>query len=108
MEAEITTRGQNGGSLRKGSLDNGMQLILKESRTAPVASFWIFYRVGSRNEMPGITGISHWVEHMLFKGTEKYPQGAFDKAVGARGRGLQRHDLAGLDNLFRDLSGGAD
>ncbi|MCY4091581.1 MAG: pitrilysin family protein [Caldilineaceae bacterium] len=85
MEAEITTRGQNGGSLRKGSLDNGMQLILKESRTAPVASFWIFYRVGSRNEMPGITGISHWVEHMLFKGTEKYPQGAFDKAVARAG-----------------------
>lgn len=85
MEAESKVGTPNGGSVNKGCLDNGMQLILKESRMAPVASFWIFYRVGSRNEMPGTTGISHWVEHMLFKGTEKYPQGAFDKAVARAG-----------------------
>ena len=67
------------------SLDNGLQVILKNSHSAPVASFWIFYRVGSRNEGPGLTGISHWVEHMLFKGTERYPHGAFDKAVARAG-----------------------
>ena len=54
---------------------------------APVASFWLWYRVGSRNETPGLTGLSHWVEHMLFKGTEAYPRGEFDKAV-SRGRRL--------------------
>ena len=85
MEAESKVGTPNGGSVNKRCLDNGMQLILKESHMAPVASFWIFYRVGSRNEMPGTTGISHWVEHMLFKGTEKYPQGAFDKAVARAG-----------------------
>lgn len=85
MEAESKAGAQNGDSVNKRCLDNGMQLILKESHMAPVASFWIFYRVGSRNEMPGTTGISHWVEHMLFKGTEKYPQGAFDKAVARAG-----------------------
>jgi len=85
MEADSTARAQNGGRVDKRSLDNGMQLILKESHLAPVASFWIFYRVGSRNETPGTTGISHWVEHMLFKGTERYPQGAFDKAVARAG-----------------------
>jgi zinc protease len=52
---------------------------------APVASFWVWYRVGSRNERAGITGISHWVEHMLFKGTPTYPQGEFDKAVSREG-----------------------
>ncbi|MCB0082768.1 MAG: insulinase family protein, partial [Caldilineaceae bacterium] len=52
---------------------------------APVASFWIYYRVGSRNELPGSTGISHWVEHMLFKGTAKFPSGEFDKAVSRAG-----------------------
>ncbi len=52
---------------------------------APVASFWIFYRVGSRNELPGTTGLSHWVEHMLFKGTEAYPRGEFDKAISRAG-----------------------
>ncbi len=69
------------------TFDNGLQVLVQESRVAPVASFWIFYRVGSRNEPPGLTGISHWVEHMLFKGTERYPQGEFDKAV-ARAGGL--------------------
>ncbi len=67
------------------TLDNGLQVIVKEIHSAPVASFWIYYRVGSRNERPGLTGISHWVEHMLFKGTERYPRGEFDKAVSRAG-----------------------
>ena len=85
MGADSTARTRNGASMRKTRLDNGLQLLLKESHLAPVASFWIFYRVGSRNEMTGATGISHWVEHMLFKGTDRYPQGAFDKAVARAG-----------------------
>ena len=67
------------------SLSNGLPVLIKESHVAPVASFWIFYRVGSRNEIPGYTGISHWVEHMLFKGTERFPSGEFDKAVARAG-----------------------
>jgi zinc protease len=59
--------------------------VLHPSRRAPVASFWLFYRVGSRNETPGHTGISHWVEHMLFKGTPSFPRGEFDKAVARAG-----------------------
>jgi zinc protease len=66
-------------------LANGLQVVLKPSRVAPVASFWVWYRVGSRNEGPGLTGVSHWVEHMLFKGTERYPRGEFDKAVARAG-----------------------
>ncbi len=77
---------QSGSSaLSKTCLDNGLEIVLKESHLAPVASFWIFYRVGSRNEKTGTTGISHWVEHMLFKGTDRYPQGSFDKAVARAG-----------------------
>ena len=66
-------------------LSNGLPVLIKESHAAPVASFWIFYRVGSRNELPGITGISHWVEHMLFKGSERFPRGEFDKAIARAG-----------------------
>jgi zinc protease len=66
-------------------LENGLQVILQPSRAAPVASFWLWYRVGSRNEVPGLTGLSHWVEHMLFKGTPQYPRGEFDKAVSRAG-----------------------
>ncbi len=72
-------------SLIQTTLDNGLQVIARPSRRAPVASFWVFYRVGSRIETPGCTGASHWVEHMLFKGTPRYPRGEFDKAVARAG-----------------------
>lgn len=70
---------------RRVVLENGLTVLLREMRHAPVASFWVWYRVGSRNERSGITGISHWVEHMLFKGTPSFPQGEFDKAVARDG-----------------------
>lgn len=67
------------------TLDNGLQVLIQEMHHAPVASFWVWYRVGSRNERPGITGASHWVEHMLFRGTERFPGGAVHKLVAREG-----------------------
>ncbi len=72
-------------SVFKTRLDNGLTVLLKEVHTAPVASFWIWYRVGSGREHLGITGISHWVEHMLFKGTPRWPKGTADKAISREG-----------------------
>lgn len=69
----------------KTTLDNGLTVVLKEMHHAPVTSFWVWYRVGSRNEKPGITGASHWVEHMMFKGTEQFPAGTLDGAVSREG-----------------------
>lgn len=69
----------------KTARENGLTVLLKEVHTAPVASFWIWYRVGSGREHVGITGISHWVEHMLFKGTPRWPKGTADKAVSREG-----------------------
>ncbi len=66
-------------------LKNGMVILLKEQHHAPVISWWVLYRVGSRNEPTGITGISHWVEHMMFKGTETFPAGSLDKAIDRLG-----------------------
>lgn len=59
--------------MRVHTLANGLTVVLHEHHTAPVATFWVWYRVGSRNETPGLTGISHWVEHMMFKGTRTHP-----------------------------------
>ncbi|HEY80266.1 MAG TPA: insulinase family protein, partial [Caldilineae bacterium] len=67
------------------TLSNGLTVILAERRATPAASFWLWYRVGSRNEQPGLTGISHWVEHMLFKGTASHPQGDFDRMIQREG-----------------------
>ena len=69
----------------KSRLDNGLTVLLKEAHVAPVTSFWVWYRVGSRNEHLGITGISHWVEHMLFKGTPTFPKGIAEKAIAREG-----------------------
>lgn len=67
------------------TLPNGLRVLIQESHTAPVATFWVWYRVGSRNEPPGRTGISHWVEHMLFKGTPTHPTGTLTRLVDRLG-----------------------
>jgi zinc protease len=72
-------------SFSKHQLTNGLTVLLKEIHTAPITSLWLWYRVGSRNELPGSTGISHWTEHMQFKGTERFPAEVLDKAVAREG-----------------------
>jgi zinc protease len=71
--------------IKRVHLDNGLLVLLKEIHTAPLISQWIWYRVGSRDESPGKTGISHWTEHMQFKGTHKFPNGVLDKAISRFG-----------------------
>jgi zinc protease len=66
-------------------LDNGLVVLLKEIHTAPIISQWMWYRVGSRDEEAGMTGASHWVEHMMFKGTPQFPSGELDKAIAREG-----------------------
>jgi zinc protease len=59
---------------RETRLDNGLTVLIREEHTAPLASVWCWYRVGSKDERPGLTGVSHWVEHMNFKGTTNIPR----------------------------------
>ncbi len=72
-------------TLTQTTLSNGLKVLLKEIHTAPIISSWLWYRVGSRDEINGRTGISHWVEHMQFKGTDKFPANMLDKAVSRDG-----------------------
>ena len=60
--------------LRSHGLPNGLKVLVQEIHTAPIASVWCWYRVGSGDEAPGRTGVSHWVEHMNFKGTVNIPR----------------------------------
>ncbi|MCI4344151.1 MAG: insulinase family protein [Thermoplasmata archaeon] len=62
-------------------LRNGLNVVLAPEPASPTASVWVWYNVGSKNEWPGITGASHWVEHMLFEGSPKYRKGAIDRLV---------------------------
>ncbi len=67
------------------TLPNGMKLVVWPDRDIPSVALFTWYRVGSRNERPGITGISHFFEHMMFNGTKTRPPGEFDEVMEAHG-----------------------
>ena len=84
-------------------LDNGLKLLVKEDRRAPVVISQIWYRVGSVDEYAGITGISHFLEHMMFKGTNKYPRQAFTETIkkhGGRDNAFTSRDYTAYYQLF--------
>ena len=66
-------------------LDNGLRLLIREIHTAPIVSCWVWYGIGSRNELPGKTGLSHWVEHMQFKGTAQRSASWMDHSIARLG-----------------------
>jgi zinc protease len=66
-------------------LENGMKVIVKQDRRAPIAVSQVWYKVGSSYEFGGITGVSHALEHMMFKGTKNHPPGEFSRIIAANG-----------------------
>ncbi|EQD29312.1 peptidase M16 domain-containing protein, partial [mine drainage metagenome] len=66
---------------RRFVLSNGLKVVLARVPASPTVSVWVWYRIGSRQEWPGITGASHWIEHMLFQGSPRYEKGAIDRAI---------------------------
>jgi zinc protease len=72
-------------------LDNGLKVLITEDHKAPIATFQLWYKVGARNEPAGKTGISHLLEHMMFKGTKKYGSKVFSRIVQRNG---------GIDNAY--------
>ncbi|MDI6809721.1 MAG: pitrilysin family protein [Candidatus Eisenbacteria bacterium] len=84
------------------TLPNGLTVIVEEMPVSPVVTVSVFYKVGSREEIMGATGVSHFVEHMLFNGTEKYPKNEAFKTImknGGIGNGLTFWDYT----LFYDM-----
>jgi zinc protease len=75
------------------TLENGLKVILRPIPETKALSTWVVYRIGSRNEVPGMTGSTHWVEHMLFKGGGKLGKGDIDKLISR---------LGGKMNAFTD------
>ena len=67
------------------TLKNGMKILVQEDHSIPNVALYIFYRIGSRNERPGTTGLSHYFEHMMFNGAKKYGPGEFDRVMEANG-----------------------
>ncbi len=73
------------------SLANGLDVVVIPDRRAPVVTHMIWYKVGSADEPAGVSGIAHFLEHLMFKGTEKHPAGQFSKVVS---------ELGGQENAF--------
>src|SRR3954469_3556413 len=67
------------------TLNNGMKFLVMQDNSIPNANMYLFYRVGSRNEYTGITGLSHFFEHMMFNGAKKYGRGMLDSAMEFNG-----------------------
>ncbi|MBW3544248.1 MAG: insulinase family protein [Bacteroidetes bacterium] len=67
------------------TLENGMKILVLEDHSIPNANMYLFWKVGSRNEYPGITGLSHFFEHMMFNGSKKYGPKMFDRTMEAAG-----------------------
>src|SRR5467141_4421464 len=67
------------------TLKNGMKILVQTDHSIPNVALYTFYRVGSRNERPGTTGLSHFFEHMMFNGAKKYGPGELDKAMESNG-----------------------
>lgn len=66
-------------------LDNGLKILVKQDKRAPIAVMQLWYKVGSSYEHNGTTGVSHVLEHMMFKGTQKYPDGEFNRIINENG-----------------------
>ncbi|MEO5658150.1 MAG: pitrilysin family protein [Nitrospiria bacterium] len=90
-------------------LPNGLRVILVPEPKAPVVTVQVWYRVGSRDETTGKTGLSHLMEHMMFKGTNRYGKGAFSKSIaesGGNDNAFTSHDYtAYFENLSADQIG---
>jgi len=77
------------------TLENGMKILVKQDKRAPVAVIQVWYKIGTSYEHEGITGLSHALEHMMFKGTKKHASGEFEKmvsAIGARNNAFTSQD----------------
>ncbi len=90
-------------SVIEATLPNGLRVRLLPSDAVPTCSYYTFFRVGARNERPGITGISHLFEHMMFNGAKKYGPGQFDRVLESSGGSSNAYTSNDLTVYYEDF-----
>jgi zinc protease len=85
LAAIVPARALRKEDVRPHTLDNGLRVLLLPDPAIPNVAMYTFFRVGSRNERPGITGVSHFIEHMMFNGTAAIGPGEFDRRMESFG-----------------------
>ena len=89
--------------VRNHTLTNGMKVLIHEDHSIPNVALYLFFKVGSRNERPGTTGLSHFFEHMMFNGAKKYGPQMFDRVMedrGGRNNAYTSEDLTVYQDWF--------
>src|ERR1019366_3072397 len=86
------------------TLPNGLKVLGLENHKAPVASFHIFYKVGSRNEQVGKTGLAHLLEHLMFRGTKKYKPDEIDEIIQENGGDLNAMTSEDYTEYFENIN----
>ena len=103
LGATSPARAFDPGEISTETLANGMRVVLWPDHSIPNMAMYTFYRVGSRNERPGITGLSHFFEHMMFNGSKNYGPGEFDRtmeAAGGANNAFTAQDITCYQNWF--------
>jgi zinc protease len=85
-------------------LANGLVVLLHEDHTVPAVTFWQWYEVGSRNERPGITGISHYFEHMMFNGSPNVPPKMYDRILESNGGNSNAFTSRDMTAYYEDIA----
>ncbi len=80
-----------GAAITQAKLGNGLEIVVIEDHRAPVVTHMVWYRNGSADDPPGKSGIAHFLEHLMFKGTKSHPQGKFSELIA---------DVGGQENAF--------
>lgn len=89
--ADVDPAPQIGANAERRMLDNGLEIIVIPDHRAPVVTHMVWYRVGSADEPEGKSGIAHFLEHLMFKGTRSHPEGTFSRVIA---------ELGGEENAF--------
>jgi len=85
-------------------LDNGLVVLLHEDHSVPAVTFWQWYKVGSRNERPGITGLSHFFEHMMFNGSKNVPPKEYDRIIESNGGTSNAFTSRDMTAYYEDIA----
>ncbi|MBZ0264266.1 insulinase family protein [bacterium] len=91
-------------NIREHNLENGLQVLMLEDHSAPVLSYQVWFHCGSRNERPGITGISHMFEHMMFRGSNKYGPEEHSHMVKRNGGTLNAFTSEDMTVYFENIA----
>lgn len=90
-------------NVSKYKLDNGLTVLLHEDHTVPMISYHTWYKVGSKNEKPGVTGAAHMLEHMMFKGGKKYSGSEYEKKLHENGIENNAFTTPDFTGFYEDL-----